>query len=66
MLFGLKGVGCDGIPPGLGRAALREILGKFISGFILLLGYFWVGWDRRKQRWHDKLAYTFVVKVDRI
>lgn len=26
------------------------------------LGYFWAGWDKRKQTWHDKLAGTVVVR----
>ena len=28
----------------------------------LMLGLFWVAWDRRKQGWHDKIARTVVIK----
>jgi uncharacterized RDD family membrane protein YckC len=28
----------------------------------LCLGIFWVGWDKRKQGWHDKIAGTLVIK----
>jgi len=28
----------------------------------LVLGFLWVGWDARKQGWHDKLAGTVVIK----
>src|SRR6188474_3365499 len=37
-----------------------KTLGKPTTG--LLLGFFWVGWDARKQGWHDKLAGTVVIK----
>ena len=29
---------------------------------VLFIGIMWVGWDARKQGWHDKLASTVVVK----
>ncbi|NNC54671.1 MAG: RDD family protein, partial [Pseudomonadales bacterium] len=30
----------------------------------LLLGLIWVGIDKRKQGWHDKLAGTLVIKEE--
>ena len=36
-------------------------LGYFLSTAPLMLGFFWAGWDRQKQAWHDKLARTVVV-----
>ena len=27
------------------------------------LGFMWVGWDERKQGWHDKIAGTLVIKT---
>lgn len=44
-------------------AILREVVGKFISSLVLLLGYFWMLWDPKKQTWHDKIAKSVVVKV---
>lgn len=44
-------------------AILREVVGKFISALVLLLGYFWMLWDDKKQTWHDKIAKSVVVKV---
>ncbi len=44
-------------------AFLREIVGRFISGIVLLLGYLWVIGDEKKQGWHDKIAGTVVIKV---
>jgi uncharacterized RDD family membrane protein YckC len=37
-------------------------LGYFVSMFGLFLGYLWVGFDPRKQGWHDKMANTVVVR----
>jgi uncharacterized RDD family membrane protein YckC len=45
-------------------AILREVVGKFLSGVVLFLGYFWMLWDDKKQTWHDKIAKSVVVKVD--
>lgn len=38
-------------------------LGYFVSIIPLGLGILWVGFDRRKQGWHDKLAHTVVVRA---
>jgi len=40
-------------------------LGYFVSLIPLGLGIFWVGFDARKQGWHDKLARTVVVRKKR-
>lgn len=37
-------------------------IGYFVSTFPLMLGLIWVGFDGRKQGWHDKIAGTLVVK----
>lgn len=37
-------------------------LAYWISLLPLGLGYFWAGWDKKKQAWHDKLAHTVVVQ----
>jgi uncharacterized RDD family membrane protein YckC len=46
-----------------GKAFLREVIGKFVSTVILLIGFLWVAWDEKKQAVHDKLAGTYVVKT---
>jgi len=61
MLFKLKVVGEDMGPVSYGTAALREIVGKFVSGLVCAIGYIWAGFDERKQAWHDKIAHTFVI-----
>lgn len=37
-------------------------LGYFVSLIPFGLGIFWVGFDRRKQGWHDKMANTVVIR----
>lgn len=45
----------------VGRALGRS-LARVVSVVPVALGLLWVGWDRHKQGWHDKLAKTVVVK----
>lgn len=45
------------------EAILREVVGKFISGAVLFVGYLWMLWDPKKQTWHDKLGKSVVVKA---
>ena len=42
--------------------AIGRYLAYFVSIIPLGLGIFWVGFDSRKQGWHDKLAGTVVVR----
>ena len=41
---------------------IGRYLGYYVSMIPLFLGFIWVGIDKRKQGWHDKLAGTMVVK----
>ncbi len=45
---------------GYGRAAIRWV-GRIVSSIVLLLGYFWMLWDKERQTWHDKMANCVVV-----
>ncbi len=63
MALGIKVVNAAGSVPGLGCAALREVLGKIVSAIALWLGFLWVIWDKQKQGWHDKIASTYVVSA---
>jgi uncharacterized RDD family membrane protein YckC len=47
------------------RQFVIRYLGYFVSTMGLLLGLVWVGIDRRKQGWHDKMASTVVVRRPR-
>ncbi len=41
---------------------IGRYLGYFVSMIPLFLGIIWVGIDKRKQGWHDKLSGTVVIK----
>lgn len=48
------------------EASKGQLIGRYFAYYIsmipLLLGIIWVGIDKRKQGWHDKLAGTVVIK----
>jgi uncharacterized RDD family membrane protein YckC len=52
-----------------GAPSTGQLVGRYLAYYVsilpLLLGLFWVGWDRRKQGFHDKLANTVVVRTTR-
>ncbi len=49
-----------------GKPSTGQLIGRYFAYYLstipLLLGFFWVGWDPRKQGWHDLLAGTVVVR----
>ena len=47
-----------------GRALARWAV-SIVSAVVILLGYFWMLWDPRKQTWHDKAANSLPVVVRR-
>lgn len=51
----------DGSAPGFWFMLARECVGKWISGFIFGLGWFFILFDKENQGWHDKLVSTYVV-----
>lgn len=63
MAVRIKVIRTDGNPLDYGRAAKREILGKFVSSILLGIGYLMVAFDRQKQGLHDKIADTYVIKL---
>ncbi len=60
MLLGLQVVSADGVPISFGVAFLRSV-GYLVSSLVFCLGYIWIGFDKRKQGWHDKIAGTVVI-----
>ena len=61
LALGLKVTDECGRRIGFGRASGR-FFGKFLSGFILDIGYMLAGWTARKQALHDMLAGCCVVR----
>jgi uncharacterized RDD family membrane protein YckC len=50
----------------LGKPTTGQFIGRYLGYFVSTipfgLGLLWVGWDPRKQGWHDKLAGTVVIR----
>ena len=63
MAVRIKVIRTDGEEIRFGRAFFREVLGKFVSGIILCIGYLMVAFDGQKQGLHDKIADTYVIKL---
>ena len=61
LIMGDRVVDTRGVRAGFWRMALRETIGKFISGIVFGLGFLWLLWDKDQQGWHDKIAGTLVV-----
>jgi uncharacterized RDD family membrane protein YckC len=65
MAMGLKVVKADGGDLlDFGGAIIRYI-GYIISGIPVFLGFLWALWDPKHDTWHDKIAGTKVIKVER-
>lgn len=62
IVMGLKIVRLDGRPVDFGVALVR-CLSSVFSAAALFLGFFWAGWDKDRQSWHDKIAGTLVVRM---
>jgi len=52
-----------------GKPSTGQFIGRYLAYYIaiipLFLGIIWVGIDKRKQGWHDKLAGTVVIRNTR-
>lgn len=59
--LGLKVISIEGNRLSFGQATGRYF-GKILSTLILLIGYFMVLWDSKRQALHDKMANTLVIK----
>ncbi len=64
MIVGLQIQRTNGERIGFGRVFLREIVGKFLSAFILYIGYLMIAWTDKKQGLYDKIADTVVIEKD--
>ena len=64
VLCRLKVVRIDGKPITVSVAGVRAVA-SILSLMSCGLGWFWAQWDHEKQTWHDKLAGTVVVELER-
>jgi len=60
-IMGIRVVDKDGNPPGMGKAFLREIIGKAVSEIIFCLGFILAAFDNQRRAWHDRIAGTYVI-----
>ncbi len=48
------------------KPSVGQLIGRYLAYYVSVipfcLGFIWVGIDKRKQGWHDKLAGTVVVR----
>lgn len=44
------------------KQLIIRYIGYYVASIPLFLGLIWVGIDKRKQGWHDKMAGTVVIK----
>ncbi len=58
----IKVVRLDGSPVNWGVSLVRS-LASFFSLVVLGVGFFWAGWTRNRQSWHDLIAGTVIVRV---
>lgn len=65
MLLKIKVVTTSYQPVSFRTAFLREIIGKIISNLIFGVGFLWALLDKKNQTWHDKIAKTYVIKLDK-
>jgi len=61
MALGLRIVQTSGEKLSWGRA-IGRYFAYFVSAFVFCIGFIWIGFDSKKQGWHDKLASTVVIK----
>ena len=62
MLFSLKVVKADTGAALTLKEGIVRYLGYVVATIPLCLGFIWVGFDSKKQGWHDKIAGTVVVR----
>lgn len=60
MLLNCEIVDAETLKPASKQQLCIRYIGYFVSTLPLLLGFFWVAWDSKKQGFHDKIAGTVV------
>jgi len=60
--LGLQVIRQDGTGMSYGDAGIR-FFSYILSSIPLCLGFLWIGFDRNKEGWHDKIADTYVVEA---
>jgi len=61
MLVGIRIADAATEGPVSTRQIILRLFGYIVSTVPLCIGFFWIGLDKRRQSWHDKLAHTVVL-----
>ncbi len=61
-MLGLKVVRDTDGGPITGTQALLRLIGYWVSGVVMYLGYIWIFVDKRRRGWHDLIAGTVVIR----
>lgn len=64
MLLHLRLVDAQGNPPGPVRGGVRAVV-EIVSIFMMLLGFAWALFSRRRQTWHDLASGVYVINDPR-
>jgi uncharacterized RDD family membrane protein YckC len=62
-VFGIRIISINGTQISIKQIIVRTI-SSFFSAIPLGLGYIWIAIDANRQAWHDKVAGTYVIKVE--
>ncbi|MBM3209259.1 RDD family protein [Candidatus Shapirobacteria bacterium] len=65
LLTGTRIVNPEGKKVSFWRAFLRNYLGYMVSSMLLWLGFIWIAIDKERRGWHDLMADTYVVVVNK-
>lgn len=63
MAMGIKIVRTDSRKKPSGFILFSRPITKIVSSIPLYLGFFWIGWDKKKQWWHDKICDTVIIET---
>jgi uncharacterized RDD family membrane protein YckC len=61
-LLNIKVVGKNGERLSVIKSVLRESVLKILSGAVLFLGFFWIGFSKNKKGWHDYLIGSKIIR----
>jgi uncharacterized RDD family membrane protein YckC len=66
LLTGTRIVSSDGRKLKFWKAFFRNHIGYMVSGMLLGMGFIWILIDKERRGWHDQIANTYVVNVNKL
>lgn len=61
MILGCRVVDAKTLDPISVRQIVLRLLGYLVSGVFSFLGFFWIGFNKKRRGWHDYMAGTVVI-----